>query len=146
MCSSAIAHCTHCTLRKLHNCTLHNLCPGLHHTFCAHTLMHLAELCQRKVPLQPQSRVPFVHTLVHPGAGRRYAFRQQPQVCYWNLLQLAAAFVRAEILEQVGLPWSTLTLHLSTPVQKASGQEGIGTSCLSSWTLRRDLGHRLLCG
>jgi uncharacterized protein YdiU (UPF0061 family) len=32
--------------------------------------------------------------------GRRYAFRQQPQVCYWNLLQLAAAFVRAEILEQ----------------------------------------------
>ena len=41
------------------------------------------------------------------GAGRRYAFRQQPQVCYWNLLQLAAAFVRAEILEQVGLPWST---------------------------------------
>ena len=54
--------------------------------------------------------LPAVYTLVRMGAGRRYAFRQQPQVCYWNLLQLAAAFVRAEILEQVGLPWSTLTL------------------------------------
>jgi uncharacterized protein YdiU (UPF0061 family) len=32
--------------------------------------------------------------------GRRYAFRQQPQVCYWNLLQLGAAFVRADIIDQ----------------------------------------------
>jgi uncharacterized protein YdiU (UPF0061 family) len=32
--------------------------------------------------------------------GRRYAFRQQPQVCYWNLLQLATTLLRAELLEQ----------------------------------------------
>lgn len=47
---------------------------------------------------------PCALTLGRLGVGRRYAFRQQPQVCYWNLLQLAAAFVRAEILEQVCLP------------------------------------------
>ncbi len=47
---------------------------------------------------------PDASVFLHLSAGRRYAFRQQPQVCYWNLLQLAAAFVRAEILEQVGLP------------------------------------------
>lgn len=65
----------------------------------------------------PSMHLPYALTLRHLGTGRRYAFRQQPQVCYWNLLQLAAAFVRAEILEQVGLPrstsmlpWSILTL------------------------------------
>ena len=71
---------------------------------CSHTLVHL---CCVSLPWICASHwclhLPDGCILLHLDAGRRYAFRQQPQVCYWNLLQLAAAFVRAEILEQVGL-------------------------------------------
>lgn len=35
--------------------------------------------------------------------GRRYSFKQQPQMCYWNCLQFATALVQAELVNKVSL-------------------------------------------
>lgn len=57
--------------------------------------------------------------------GRRYSFRNQPQMVYWNLIQLATAFLRAELLKQVlaflstAASWAlACTLHLQTMLQR----------------------------
>ena len=48
------------------------------------------------------------------GRIRRYTFRNQPEMCNWNVAQLANALLAAELMPLVG-PLSQPLRHLSQP-------------------------------
>ena len=59
-------------------------------------------------------------------AGRRYAFRNQPQVVQWNLMALATSLVTVGLIEKVNLATSLVTVGLIEKVNFATSLVTVG--------------------